>query len=81
MFPRQLFSDLFSEHLPFLKSAPDSIRYDYKVKILFKERPLVSVCLILRRTFPLVAAQGCISTYRAARDVSVFGKHSDTTEL
>lgn len=25
MFPRQLFSDLFSEHLPFLKSPPDSI--------------------------------------------------------
>lgn len=25
MFPRQLFSDLFSEHLAFLKSPPDSI--------------------------------------------------------
>lgn len=41
VFPRQLLSDLVSEHLPFLKSPPDNIWYDYKVKILFKERPLM----------------------------------------
>lgn len=40
VFPRQPLSDLVSEHLPFLKSPPDNIWYDYKVKILFKERPL-----------------------------------------
>lgn len=41
VFPRQPLSDLVSEHLPFLKSPPDNIWYDYKVKILFKERPLM----------------------------------------
>lgn len=39
-FPRQPLSDLVSKHSPFLKSPLDSIWYDYKVKILFKERPL-----------------------------------------
>lgn len=43
VFPRQPLSDLVSEHLPFLKSPPDNIWYDYKVKILFKERPLTCV--------------------------------------
>lgn len=39
-FPRQPRSDLVSKHSPFLKSPLDNIWYDYKVKILFKERPL-----------------------------------------
>lgn len=39
-FPRQPLSDLVSKHSPFLKSPLDNIWYDYKVKILFKERPL-----------------------------------------
>lgn len=63
MFPRQVLFDSVSEHLPFLKSPPDNIWYDYKVRFLLRSAHLCASNFVYRNFPSLASTQCCSSSY------------------